>query len=100
MREKFIQKTGFRKILIYGMLLILVQFFVLMSNNISAQAADTYTIKVVVPGNDTFTLEMPKTDYIGCIKFRLQDKVDIDLNKMDLIYNGKILTEVKRFHQA
>ena len=97
MREKFIQKTGFRKILIYGMLLILVQFFVLMSNNISAQAADTYTIKVVVPGNDTFTLEMPKTDCIGCIKFRLQDKVDIDLNKMDLLYNGKILTEVKRF---
>lgn len=57
----------------------------------------TVTVNVEVPGIKTFTLEMQQTDYIGNIKYQLQEQVDIDLNKMDLLYNSEILSEVKRF---
>lgn len=94
------KKNGFQIFIIYGLLMLFIGGFVFMQGTISVQAADTYTVHVVVPGENTFTLEMPKTDYYGCIKFRLQDRVNTDLNKMDLIYNGKILTEVKRFNSG
>lgn len=55
------------------------------------------TVNVEVPGIKTFTLEMQQTDYIGNIKYQLQGQVDIDLNKMDLLYNSEILSEVSRF---
>ena len=36
-------------------------------------------------------------EILGNIKYQLQEQVDIDLNKMDLLYNSEILSEVKRF---
>ncbi len=63
----------------------------------SAQPSTTISVHVEVPGKEPVTLEMQKTDYIGTVKYKLQNQMDIDLNRMDLIYNDKILSEVNRF---
>lgn len=74
---------------------VLGLFIVLMP--LRVQATEKFTVDVEIPGAETITLEMKRTDYIGNVKYELQKSMDMDLNKMDLVYEGKILPEVKRF---
>lgn len=81
-----------------AIILLLFQVLVIAVHTVGVQAAEnTYTVRIQLPDETIITLEMQKTDYIGTIKFKLQNQVDFDINKMDLIYEGKILSEVKRF---